>query len=57
MSVGVAFWIVVIVGVLFGFLDYRGPADNHRWGYATWIVILVLVCLLGYTNYGWPIHR
>ena len=57
MSIGVLFWLIIILGVIFGVLDWKGPPDNHRWGYATWVIILVLFGILGYSQYGFPFHR
>lgn len=56
MPIGIFFWVLVIVGVVFGILDTRVDPNNHRWGYATWIVILATTILLGIKVFGNPIQ-
>lgn len=43
----IIFWIVVLVGIAFGIKDYKGPPEDHRYGYLTGIVILCVVCMIG----------
>ena len=55
MSIGILFWLIIILGIIFGFLDYRGD-PGRGWGSLTSIVLLVLLCLLGYHAWGFPFH-
>jgi len=56
MTLGLAFWIVVLVGGLLGWLSYAKPTEPW-YPRSAWIILLLLVILLGLGIYGQPLHR
>ncbi len=54
MSIGFVFWLIYLVWVVFGFFGYDAPPG--RWGYGRHIVIAILLGLLGWHEFGFPIH-
>lgn len=55
MTFGTAFWILMLVWLLFGF--YRGPYSGGPW--TVWgndLLIFVLFLLAGWKIFGAPIH-
>lgn len=56
MSIGLAFWIICLVAIVFGVAWWRLP-NEPRWPGAFGFVLFVLVLLLGYAVFGTPIHR
>lgn len=53
MNIGLAFWIVMLIWVVFGAwqngTNWRAHAPN--------LVLLVLLLLLGWAQFGPPLHR
>lgn len=55
MSVGVLFWVVLIIWAIFGgYVGFRDPAN--RAGLGSSLVLLILLGLLGYAAFGSPIR-
>lgn len=57
MSIGLAFWIIILVWVLFGFVNYS-TAPFGQYGIAGHgLFILALFCLLGWQVFGSALHK
>ena len=55
MSIGVLFWVIWVVALIFGSLGvYRSPAEE-RWVVGGSLLFYVLTGLLGYQVFGSPI--
>lgn len=54
MSLGLAFWIVFLVVVIFG--AYRGRSNWGVWA-GDWLPILFLIFLLGWEVFGFVLRR
>lgn len=54
MSIGLLFWIIMIVGFVFGL--YTNRATMGGWAMNN-IVVWVLLALLGWAVFGAAIHR
>jgi hypothetical protein len=52
MSIGLAFWIIILVGLCIG-LYFSWPNRQLSGGL---VVVFVLLCLLGWHVFGPPIH-
>ena len=55
MSLGLCFWVIVIVAVVF-FGALIGGLIGPYFGHYSELVILVLVLLLGWQVFGPPLH-
>jgi hypothetical protein len=53
MSIGLLFWVIFVVWMLFG--AYRARADQYGLGYH--FVVGVLLFLLGWRAFGFVIHN
>ena len=56
MSLGLAFWVIVLVAVVFGVLVHFGMVGGV-WAGANNVVLLVLVILCGWQIFGAPLHK
>jgi hypothetical protein len=57
MSLGLAYWILLLVAVVFGLAIHFGYA-TATWGIAgNSLLILVLFILIGWQIFGPPLHR
>jgi hypothetical protein len=61
MAIGVFFWVIMILSLLFGLYANRpvGPAPDGRWAWAPFgvsLLVFVLLFLLGWRVFGFPIH-
>ena len=54
MSIGLLFWVIMVVGLLFGF--YTNRATPFVW-MSNSLVLWVLLALLGWAVFGPAIHR
>lgn len=54
MSIALLFWIIMIVGLLFGL--YTNRASPSKWASDN-LVLWVLLALLGWAVFGAAIHR
>jgi hypothetical protein len=54
MSIGLLFWIIMVVGLLFGI--YTNRATALVWA-SNSLVLWVLLALLGWAVFGAAIHR
>jgi hypothetical protein len=56
MTLGLAFWIIMLIWLVFGVLQHFGMAGG--WGVTANVVLLfVLFGLLGWQVFGPPLHR
>lgn len=57
MSIGFIFWLLMLLWLVFGIWSFRGaPANPALWPYAGGsVLIFVLLFLLGWKTFGWPI--
>jgi hypothetical protein len=54
MSIGLLFWVIMVIGLLFGF--YTNRATPMVW-IGNSLVLWVLLALLGWAVFGPAIHR
>ena len=54
MSIGLLFWIIMVVGLLFGF--YTNRTTPLVWA-SNSLVLWILLALLGWAVFGPAIHR
>jgi hypothetical protein len=54
MSIASLFWIIIILGFVFGFVSNRASA--RAW-LSSDLAIWVLILLLGWAVFGAPLHR
>jgi hypothetical protein len=53
MTLGLLFWVIAIISVLFGFWSSRTPAyASYTWG-----APFVLILILGWQVFGPALHR
>ena len=53
VSLGLLFWLLMILALIFGWIVYP-PAPNYRpFGYS--LLVWILLALLGIAELGWPI--
>lgn len=56
MSIGFLFWLIFIIAVVFGFWCVWTP-NSPRWApFGGSLVLLILIFLLGWGVFGFPIH-
>jgi hypothetical protein len=56
MSLGLCYWILMLIWLVFGVLQYSGIVYGH-WGIAGNAVLLfILFLLLGWKVFGPPLH-
>lgn len=56
MSLGLAFWIIMLIWFVFGLLIHFGVVGGIYAG-ANVLLLFVLFVLLGWQVFGQPIHR
>jgi hypothetical protein len=54
MSISLLFWMIVIIGILFGL--YNNRATPFAW-VGNYLILWVLVILLGWAVFGAAVHR
>lgn len=61
MGLGLFFWILILFSLFFGFRSGwpGGPANGGRnyWGIANNVLLLVLIIVLGWSQFGAPLHK
>lgn len=55
MSLGLCFWILMLIWLVFGFLVYGGYA-SHYGSIGNTLLLFVLFLLLGWKVFGPPLH-
>ena len=55
MYIGLAFWIIMLIWLVFGLLIHFGIVDGVYAG-ANVILLFVLFALLGWKTFGPPLH-
>lgn len=54
MTVGLLFWFLMIIALIFGWVVYPPTPPNYRpFGYS--LLLWILLVLLGIGVFGWPI--
>ena len=57
MSIGLLFWLIMIIGLLFGFAFRSNSAWAGWYGpYGDWLILFILLALLGWGVFGPPLH-
>jgi hypothetical protein len=57
MSMGLMFWIIMLVWFIFGaWTGYNQPAGAGWWGWGSSLLVFVLFLILGWHAFGPPIH-
>jgi hypothetical protein len=57
MSAGLLFWIIMILGVLFGFRANWPLTANNGWGFGSNLILFILLALLGWKVFGPALHQ
>jgi len=57
MSIGLLFWLIMLLGLLFGFA-FRSNSSWAGWygPYGDWLILFILFGLLGWGVFGPPLH-
>lgn len=56
MTLGLAFWVLMLVWLVFGLLLHFGMVGG-AWAGANVVLLFVLFGLLGWATFGPPLHR
>ncbi len=56
MSLGTAFWVLMLIWAIFGFFSYRGTVPGPYGWYGNTLLLFVLLFLLGWHDFGPPLH-
>jgi hypothetical protein len=56
MSIGLAFWIIMLVWLIFGLLIHFGIAGGLYGVVGSTLMLFVLFALLGWKVFGPPLH-
>lgn len=56
MTLGLAFWTLVLVAVVFGIASHFGYVSGWGWGVGS-LLYFVLLVLLGWQIFGPPLHK
>jgi hypothetical protein len=56
MTLGLAFWIIMLIWLIFGGLLHFGMVAG-TWAVASTLLLFVLFALLGWATFGPPLHR
>jgi len=57
MTLGLCFWVIIVVAVVFGVLSHFGVLGGSLAILIAPVVLLVLIILLGWQVFGPPLHR
>jgi hypothetical protein len=58
MTLGIAFWVIMIVWLVFGLLSHYAVVSAGAWGTTANVILLfVLFAILGWQVFGAPIRR
>ena len=58
MSIGLLFWIIMIIWLFYGFMYHSSPERFGPYGWAGHgLLLFVLFFLLGWHDFGFIIHR
>ena len=55
LSLGLLFWILMIIWLIFGFWSYYRPAGNNYFPFGSHLLFWVLLFLIGWEVFGFPI--
>jgi hypothetical protein len=56
MTLGLAFWIIMLIWLVFGGLLHFGVVAG-AWAAASTLLLFVLFVLLGWQTFGAPLHK
>ena len=56
MSLGILFWIIMLLTVFFGWWTNYGNPGWRYGAFSNMLVILVLIAILGWHAFGAPVH-
>jgi hypothetical protein len=56
MTLGLAFWIIMLVWAVFGGLLYAGMVTT-AWAGVSTLLLFVLFLILGWQTFGAPLHK
>jgi len=56
MSIGLLFWILMLIWLVFGFAWYRNGAGWAYGWYGNTLLLFILFLLLGWKVFGQPLH-
>ena len=56
MTLGLCFWILMLLWLVLGVVWHFGPAWPY-WGFGSGLLLFILMLLLGWQTFGPPIHR
>jgi hypothetical protein len=57
MSLGILFWILMLLCLVFGWYSNYGAGPNWRYGpFGGMIIVLILLGILGWHDFGAPVH-
>jgi hypothetical protein len=54
MTFGLVFWILMLLWLLYGFYGWYSP--NPNWVFGNSLFLFILFLLLGWKEFGAPIH-
>lgn len=54
MSIGLAFWILMLIWLIFGFIQHGGHVGAYGF-YGHTLLLFILLLLLGWSVFGAPI--
>jgi hypothetical protein len=57
MTLGLAFWIIMLIWLVFGLLMHFGVFGNYVGATANVVLLFLLFLLLGWATFGPPLHR
>ena len=55
MTLGLAFWVIWLVAVIFMFAVHWGYVGGP-WAYGNWVILFILLTLVAWKVFGPPIH-
>jgi len=55
MTLGLAYWILMLLWLVFGLALHFGPAWPY-WGWGGGLLLFILLLLLGWRVFGPPLH-
>jgi hypothetical protein len=57
MSIGLIFWVLMLIWLVFGVLSRTSPAMINNYPWAGDLLIFILLFLLGWHAFGFMVHQ